>query len=177
MNMTGNEFFQFTLVSTSLTLSSREKIQRESNCKHHSRSWKSDGEVVSLRRRNGAVSNEMCQNVKYICGLFSSSSSVQCTFIPHLRSQIFFRCYWGVSYFNTFHLDRSSSFLLDHFTFVPASVSRHSYPVGVDGRGLCILLFGPSVRSSLPLHIRNATTIETFALSVISPRPRIIWLA
>ena len=35
-----------------------------------------------------------------------------------------------------------------------------------DGRGLCTLSFGPSVRSSLPFQITYATTIETFLLAL-----------
>ena len=35
-----------------------------------------------------------------------------------------------------------------------------------DGRGLCILSLEPSVRSSLPLQITNATSIETFLLAL-----------
>ena len=96
MNMTGNEFFQFTLVSASLTLSSRvKKVQRESKCKHHSCSWKSDGEVVSMGRRNGAVSNE-CVRIKSIYAVlnifFEMTTTPAGLYSVHttLRSQIFF---------------------------------------------------------------------------------------
>ena len=85
-----------------------------------------------------------------------ADARISCNCMP-----LFHRCYLFHSCLSLWTPTTVLSFL------ITSLLCRHPSPATPtllvrDGRGLCIFSFGPFVRSSLPLHIRNATTVDTF---------------
>ena len=86
----------------------------------------------------------------------SADARISCICMP-----LFQRCYLFHSCLSLWSPTTVLSFSITSFWYRHPSPATPTLLVQ-DGRWVCILSFGPSVRSSLPLHVRNATTIETF---------------